>query len=167
MHINKPPYQHFPVLYSDNIIMREILPGDIKDIIEISVYDGKYALTELDAIKIQNRIDKDYHDGNSIHWGITDREKNIIVGTCGYYRGFDNDTGELGCIMRQEFRGLGYMTSAIKLAVNFGLNDMRLKRIIAITNKNNVKALGLLARLQFDLSSDFNNGTLEFKYNPF
>jgi len=69
--------------------------------------------------------------------------------------------------MRQEFRGLGYMTSAIKLAVNFGLNDMRLKRIIAITNKNNVKALGLLARLQFDLSSDFNNGTLEFKYNPF
>jgi len=107
MKIAKPPYEYFPIIRSDHIIIRQISPSDIKDIEEISVYDGKYALSEDEATQILSKVDKDYLDGNSIHWGINDIEKNIIVGTYGYYRGFENEIGELGCIMRPGFRGVG------------------------------------------------------------
>jgi ribosomal-protein-alanine N-acetyltransferase len=166
MKLRKPPYEHFPVLYSDNIIMRQILPGDIKSIVSISVYDGKRASTGREAKQMQHKIDRDYQDGNSIHWGITDREKDIVVGTCGYYRGFDNSIGELGFVLVAGFRGFGYMTSALRLAVNFGLNDMGLKKIIAITTKQNTKTLNLLNRLQFVQSSDFMNDKVEYEYCP-
>lgn len=30
----------------------------------------------------------------------------------GYYRGFENASGELGCVLLPQFRGQGFMTSA-------------------------------------------------------
>ena len=77
------------------MLLRQIIPADMKDLVEISRYDGKPALSEADALEMQDRINADYQNGASIHWGIVDKEKQVLVGTCGYYRGLDQGTGEL------------------------------------------------------------------------
>ena len=100
---------------------------------------------------------------NSIHWGIADKVTNKIVGTCGYYRGFENEAGELGCILLPQFRGQGFMTSAMKLAIEFGLKNMELKRIFAITTKENINAIRLLERLQFKKVADLENDEIEYE----
>jgi len=156
--MNLPPYDTFPKLSGDNILLREIHHADIKDIVEISRYDAIPAKKVAEAAAMQEKINQNYKDGNSIHWGIVDKATNSIVGTCGYYRGLDKGEAELGCILLPQFKGQGFMTAAIQLAVQFGLNDIGLNRIFAITTQQNDKAIRLLERLGFvkiaDLEED-------------
>ncbi len=154
MHL--PPYNIFPTLHAQQITLREILPSDLDDILEISVYDGKRAADTAEALVILQRIERDYHNGDSVHWGIADKNSNVIMGTCGYYRGLRDGTGELGCVLRPAFRGQGVMTEAMQAAIDFGRQQMGLEHIIAITTGENLKAISLLERLQFVRVTDEN-----------
>ncbi len=159
-----PPYDIFPNITGDKILLRQVQTSDIKDLIQISFYDSIQATTLQQAIEMQAKINKDYLDGNSIHWGIADKSTNKIVGTCGYYRGLDKGEGELGCVLLPQHRGQGFMTPALQLAIDFGLNTIGLKRIWAITTKQNDKAIKLLDRLNFVKIADFQGDEIEYEF---
>ena len=162
--MNLPPYKTFPEISTDRIILRQITSEDLKDILEISYYDAVQAKKVAEAAEMQSRIDQDYLDGNSIHWGIADSETNKIVGTVGYYRGFENESGELGCVLLPKFQGKGFMTLAMQLAIDFGLKNMELKRIWSATSKDNFPAIKLLERLNFLKTADLPHSEIEFEY---
>ena len=162
--MNLPPYDKFPFLAAEKIVLRQIMPTDLEDIIEISFYDGKQAITAAEAQEMLDKINADYQRGDSIHWGIADKENNKIVGTCGYYRGFTGGTGELGFVLRPAFQGQGFMTDAIKTAAAFGLRDVGLQRVIAITGNQNTKAIQVLKRSQFEKTKELDDDMAEFEY---
>ena len=111
---------------------------------------------------MQAKIDHDYLAGSSIHWGIADAETNIIVGTCGYYRGFANESGELGYVLLPQFRSKGYMNVAMKSAIDFGLKNLELKRIWAATSPDNSAAIKLLEKLNF-IKTKIEDEEIEFE----
>ena len=86
-----------------------------------------------------------------------------IVGTCGYYRRLDKGEGELGCVLLPRYRGQGYMTSALLLAIAFGKDNIGLKRIWAITTKPNKKAIHLIEKLNFNKVVDFSDDEVEYE----
>jgi [ribosomal protein S5]-alanine N-acetyltransferase len=161
--MNLPPYNIFPNISGDKVLLRQIQTADIKDLVEISFYDSVQARSVQQATEMQAKINKDYFDGNSIHWGILDKLTNNIVGTCGYYRGLNKGEGELGCVLLPQYRRKGFMTSAMLLAIEFGLNYIGLKRIWAITNQNNKQAIKLLERLNFIKIADLKNNEVEYQ----
>lgn len=158
-----PPYDIFPIITGDKISLRKIGSEDIEDIIEISFYDSIQAATFQEATEMQAKINKDYIDGNSIHWGIANNSTNKFIGTCGYYRGLDKGAGELGCLLLPQYRGQGFMTSAMLLAIDFGINTIELKRIWAVTTKQNEKAIKLLENLNFIKIADLNDNEIEYE----
>jgi len=158
-----PPYHTYPTIPGDRILLRQVLPSDIKDIVEISFYDSIKATTVDEAAAMQEKIDQDVRDGNSIHWGIANKATNKLMGTCGFYRGFDKGAGELGCVLLPQFRGQGFMTDAMQLTIDFGLNNIGLKRIRAITTKENHNAIKLLHRLHFIKVADLENNEIEYE----
>jgi len=158
-----PPYVNYPIISDDKIRLRQIIASDMNDLFEISYYHAKQAKNMAQAIEMLAKIDKDYDDGNSIHWGIEDILSNKIVGTCGYYRGLDKGEGELGCVLLPPFRGQGFMTNAMQLAIDFGLKNMELKRIWAITTKQNIQAIKLLERLNFTKLTDLPDDEIEYE----
>ena len=161
--IKIPPYDDFPLVSNDKISLRQILNSDITDLVEISFYDSIQATTLEQAIEMNSKISKNYDDGNSIHWGIVDNQSKKIVGTCGYYRGFDKGEGELGCVLLSQYRGQGYMTSAMLLAIDFGIKNIGLNRIWAITSRQNEKAIKLLERLNFIKIRDLDDNEVKFE----
>jgi ribosomal-protein-alanine N-acetyltransferase len=158
-----PPYNTFPIISGDKISLREIITADLEDLIEISFYDSIQATTFQQATEMQDKINKDYIEGNSIHWGIANNLTNKIIGTCGYYRGLDQGTGELGCVLLPQYRGQGFMTSAMLLAIDFGINSVGLKRVWAITTKQNEKAIKLLKNLNFIKIADLDDNEIEYE----
>jgi ribosomal-protein-alanine N-acetyltransferase len=158
-----PPYNTFPNVTADKILLRQITPADIKDLVEISFYDAVQATTVQQATEMQDKINKDYFDGNSIHWGIAEKSTNKIVGTCGYYRGLDRGAGELGCVLLPQYRGQGYMTAAMLSAIEFGLNNIGLERIWAITTQHNTNAVKLLERLNFIKIAELQDDEVEYE----
>lgn len=147
--MNLPPYTAFPYVQGDRVSLRQILPHDVHALVEISFYDAEQAGSLQQAREMLVRIDRDYRDGQCIHWGIDENSTGKLVGTCGYYRGLDNGVGELGCILLPQYQGRGFMTSAMKLAIDFGKQFVGLKRIHAITDMQNARAIRLLERLNF------------------
>lgn len=158
-----PPYATFPSISDDKIALRQIQFSDIIDIIEISFYDAIQAATLTQAIEMQAKINTDYSNGNSIHWAIADKLTNKIIGTCGYYRGLDKGEGELGCVLLSQYRGQGYMTFALLLAIEFGQNNIGLKRIWARTTKQNEKAIKLIEKLNFIKIADLDDNEVEYE----
>ena len=167
--MNLPPYNLFPEIKTDRLYLREIQTTDVNDIIEISYYNSKQAESEEEAQEMLNKINTDYLNGSSIHWGIEEISAGRITGTIGFYRGFDHGTGELGCVMLPSFQGKGIMTEAMRSAVFFGFNTAGLNRIMAVTSLHNIKALKLLSRLGFMKSSELqsDNAGYELTINKF
>lgn len=158
-----PPYDVFPTIHGNKISLRQILTADIEDLIEISFYDSVQATTLQEATEMQAKINKDYMEGNSIHWGIAHNLTGKIIGTCGYYRGLEEGAGELGCFLLPQYRGQGFMTSAMLLAIDFGINNIGLKRVWAITTKQNHKAIKLLEQLSFTKIADLDDNEIEYE----
>ncbi|MFP3599135.1 GNAT family N-acetyltransferase [Chryseobacterium sp. SIMBA_029] len=161
-----PQYDSFPTVTGEGVPLRQILDSDLQDLIEISFYDAIQAETVEQAAEMQSKINKDYTNGNSIHWAIIDNTTQKVVGTCGYYRGFDNGNGELGCVMLPQYYGKGYMTAAMSLAIDFGLKNIGLQRVWAATSQQNTKAIQLLERLNFRRTVLLENDEIEFEFNP-
>lgn len=161
--LSLPPYTIFPEIIGDQILLRQIVSTDVIDIIEISYYNAVRATTIHEASNMQAAINKDYRNGNSIHWGIADKLTNNILGTCGYYRGLATGEGELGCVLLPQYRGQGYMNAAMLLAIEYGLKTIGLKRIWARTNRQNQKAINLLEKLSFSKVADSEADETEYE----
>jgi ribosomal-protein-alanine N-acetyltransferase len=137
----------FPQLSDGDLILRRVVPSDASAIQEISYYDGIAAATSDEAVGMLEQIEKDYARGDSIHWGICVRGSDEVVGTCGFYRGYPGNIGEVGYILREAYRGRGIMTAALRQVIAFGLEELALDGIIAFTDPSNVASIGVLQRL--------------------
>ena len=138
-----------PALSSKRLILKRIESKDAPSIIDISVYDGFYAKNEEDVLRILDMIDSDIEHGESVHWGISLKSTNEIVGTCGFYRGYPDNIGEIGYILKTAYRGLGIMTEAVELVADYGLLIMLLSGVIAYTDPANEKSMAVLRRAGF------------------
>ena len=145
----KHPFATFPVLSSEHLTLRRIVPADAPAVREVSFYDGVAAATDEEAIAIMDRIERDYARGDSVHWGVCLRGADEVLGTCGFYRGYPNDVGEVGYILREAYRGRGLMTAALRLVLAFGLEEMRLDGIVAYTDPSNAASIAVLTRSGF------------------
>ncbi len=159
-----PPFDVFPELQDERILLREAHENDILSLLEILTYDGKSAETLEEGKSIYSRIHQNYLDGDTVNWVIEQHETKEPVGFVGYYRGFEDGIGELGCILKAEFRGKGLMSPALRLAAAFGIEEMKLNQVIALTKPDNEKAITLLNRNGFQLEEGLTEGYLKFIY---
>jgi [ribosomal protein S5]-alanine N-acetyltransferase len=145
----RPIFSKMPVLSNDRITLRGLEPSDAAALMDIAVYDGVFATNEKEAAATLKRIDGDIAKGESLHWGIFLNGTDEIAGTCGYYRGFAENSGEIGYILKEGQRGKGLMTAAVQLLVDFGFNTLKLDKVIAYTDPSNFASVAVLQRAGF------------------
>jgi ribosomal-protein-alanine N-acetyltransferase len=158
----RPPFNNYPVLESQRIRLRQLVQDDARNIFEICYFNNKQASNQEEVAEIIDKIEARYREGAGIHWVIEDKTSREIVGTCGFYRGFENECGEVGYIMKEQFRRGGYMTEAVGLAVNFGFNEMKLKKIFATTSPSNLSSQSVLRKNGFIAAGVEDSGHLKF-----
>lgn len=144
------------MLESRRLRLRKVLVADAGSITDLCFYDGVAASNEQEAAVVLERIERDYLRGESLHWGICLEGGEGIVGTCGFYRGFEDNTGEVGYVLQAGSRGQGIMTEALELVVSFGFEALGLDRIVAHTSHGNERSIAVLRRVGFDpVPTDF------------
>lgn len=160
--MNAPPFPIFPEVRSTRILLRELVEADLDHAMDIIHFNRIQARDREDAVEMIGKVRERYLSGDSVHWGIQDIASGQIVGCCGFYRGFPNETGEVGYKMRDAFRRNGYMTEAVGLAVKFGFEVLQLKKIIAVTGQDNLGSQGVLRRNGFIAAEIREDGDLVF-----
>lgn len=159
-------FDEIPILVSDRLILRGVKASDASNIIDLAVYDGFFARNETDVLNILKKINANRAKGESIQWGICLKTNKEIIGLCSYHRGYPNNVGEIGYVLKEAYRGQGFMTEAVKLITNFGLNRLKLDNVVAYTDVTNITSISVLKRAGFNQASN-DSGNLTFlKVHP-
>jgi ribosomal-protein-alanine N-acetyltransferase len=164
-HLFLPPYESFPNLETEELLLRRLTLADVDErMVEIGYFSGEKATTEEEAGVMLEKIEALYTQGELMHWGIFSKETGDLVGSCGFYRGFEGGRGEAGGILRAQYRNQGIMQPAIAAIVTFALDTMGLSEIFAVTSKENPAAQKLLIKLGFVYERDHDEKNLRYVY---
>jgi len=152
--------KQFPVLSSQRLLLREIKSSDADEFHEIANFPDKQLSPQQVVEKIVE-IRDGFEAQTGISWALIYNEK--LIGTCGYYRGFENQTGEVGFVLKSEFHRQGFMTEALKTILPYGFTQIGLNRITAFTLPSNYPTQLLLEKLGFTLTQEKYKNYLVFE----
>lgn len=148
----------FPVLETERMILREIMPDDgpgifaIRGDYEVTKYNGGMNYTRLDQAQALIASIRDaYRDKRSVRWGMTLKGgDNSVIGMCGYnYWVRADDRASIGYDLARAYWGRGLMPEAIRAILTFGFKAMLLNRVEADASSENVRSIRVLEKVGF------------------
>lgn len=150
-------FEYFPVIETDRLIMREINLEDLGALFKIFSSEDVmkyYGMFPIDQLKQAQNLILSFRDGfdeeKSIRWGITLKESQVFIGTCGFHnmqkRSF---RAEIGYELSPDHWNKGYVTEAIGAMLEFGFGMMGLNRIEALVYPENTASHRALEKLGF------------------
>ena len=148
---------HFPTLQTDRLTLRQLTMEDIEFIFQ-HFHDPRvtqYLMDEppvADYAQAQAIIDFYLEPEGKTHnrWGIVRKGDQRLIGTCGYHKWVKaHCRAEIGYDLAPDCWGQGYMTEALRAAIQHGFEHMGLNRIDALVYTHNDRSIRLLQRLGF------------------
>lgn len=147
-----------PTLIVDNLVLKAVNESDMVELEEICSYRPEKDRTAQELLDL---VEGTFEDKSSINWGIYLEGK--LIGTVGFYRGFNGGKGEVGYVTIEAFRGNGYAYTAVQKVIKYGLEEMNLINIDAQTLENNHASKALLLKLGFHLTKEKEEPYLIFR----
>ena len=148
-----------PTLFKKELTLKKISSKDMDALQEIVDYHPTRKETAKEKLF---RIQTKFVEKTSITWGIY--IENELLGAIGFYRGFENEIGEVGYVTREKFRRKGYTLKAIQSVVNYGFEQMKLKGIVAYTSDWNEASIKLLEKSNFKRVETDHPEYIKFEY---
>ena len=163
----------FPKLETDRLLLRKIEASDSDMILFlrsdatinkfIQRPEHRKTKTLSDALQFIKNITVAFEENKSISWGITLKDDPKIIGSiCLWNFSEDLKTAEVGYDLSTEFQRKGIMSEAFQMVVAYGFQELKFKRIEAMTHMENENSRGLLEKNGFfitdkkDPDNDFN-----------
>lgn len=151
-------FDPFPVLETPRLILRQIDPSDADAIFRIQSDPdvARYLGRDPDAtmeptfrrlVQVFDAIRE--HKG--IRWGIVRRdEPTVLMGTVGFWKwNKPSFYAEIGYELGSAFWNKGYMTEAIRTALQFGFDHMELHRVEANIDPENKGSRRVVEKIGF------------------
>jgi ribosomal-protein-alanine N-acetyltransferase len=90
-------------------------------------------------------------------WGVIDKKTDMLIGHCGLAWLQDNSDIELAYLLYKDYWGRGLASEAASACLNYGLNELGLKRIVALVYPQNVPSIKIIEKLGmiFEKEDDF------------
>lgn len=109
------------------------------------------AIEEADQYLLDGNI-KSYQEYGFGFYVVVIKETNESIGTCGIKKREGLDDIDIGFGFFPKFMGNGYGYEAASATLDYALNVLKIKRIVAIVDPENVASIGLIKKigLQFE-----------------
>jgi [ribosomal protein S5]-alanine N-acetyltransferase len=148
--------KEFPILKTGRLLLRQFIESDLNNIYRglsdpdvIKYYGVHYKTLEETKKQIEwfAQLEK---DGTGIWWAICSPDNTNFYGAIGlYYLNRQLQTAEIGFWLMPAFWGKGIITESAQLAIDYGFNQMQLKRIEAEVETENSLSKQVMKTLQF------------------
>lgn len=150
-------FSPFPELETERLLLRRVNTNDIKEIFALrsNPETMKYiprplVKTNEDALEHIAMIDIKIEANEGINWAITLKDNPKLIGVIGHYRiKPEHYRAEIGYMLLPEYHGKGIVSEAVKEAVNYGFQVMKLHSIEAIIDPNNDASAKVLEKNGF------------------
>ena len=150
-------FSPFPNLETERLLLRRVDSDDIKEIFALrsNPETMKYiprplVKTDEDALEHIAMIDSKIDSNEGINWAITLKDNPKLIGVIGHYRiKPENYRAELGYMLLPEYHGKGIVSEAVKEAVKYGFQVMKLNSLEAIIDPDNYASAKVLEKNGF------------------
>ena len=128
--MNLNALEPFPRLQTKRLVLDQLVKENVGQLIEITSFNDR-AKTEEELDQLLQTITEQQKGKQGIVWALyLDKE---VIGTVGFYRGFENAEGEIGYVIREKYRRQGFLSEALTEIVHFGFEQLELNSISAFT----------------------------------
>jgi [ribosomal protein S5]-alanine N-acetyltransferase len=156
---SEPTWRIFPRLETERLVLREIVPADAEDLFRIFSdeetmrYWSCRPYTYVDqARRLIDGMAEAVRGGSSIHWAITLRGGERLVGKCGYNEWRKaHRRGDISYIVAREHQGNGIVSEALGAMLDYGFDHMNLHSVEAGVTPGNDASTRMLQKLGFRL----------------
>ncbi|RTZ10517.1 N-acetyltransferase [Flavobacterium sp. GSP27] len=150
-------FSPFPDLETERLLLRRVNTNDIKEIFALrsNPETMKYiprplVKTNEDALEHIAMIDTKIEANEGINWAITLKNNPKLIGVIGHYRiKPEHYRAEIGYMLLPEYHGKGIVSEAVKEAVNYGFQIMKLHSIEAMIDPDNDASAKVLEKNGF------------------
>ncbi|MCI0398439.1 MAG: GNAT family N-acetyltransferase [Chloroflexi bacterium] len=146
----------FPILETPRLRLRPMVPADVEAVFGIFAddevtrfYDLETFTSREQAAALIARQAERFGQGQAIRWGITRREEDVVIGTCGVFLSRHNWQGELGYDLARPYWRQGIMAEALAAVIGYGFQTLLLNRFQALVIPGNTASEELLRKLGF------------------
>ncbi|MBS4190810.1 GNAT family N-acetyltransferase [Bacillus sp. FJAT-49705] len=156
MHFERT-FAEFPELETEKVILRKLQMSDAprmfsyfsKDEVT-KFYDLDTFTSEIQAADLIERLLNRYHERKQIRWAIVLKETGLFIGTCGFHAIEEEHwKAEIGYELHPDHWGQGTMTEVIGAVIQYGFNEMKLNRIEAFYDPQNISSGRVLEKNGF------------------
>lgn len=144
----------FPIVTS-RTLLRRLAPTDLAEFQhyrrdeEVGRYQGWLPQTDADAAIFlkENGEAEFFQPGIWFQIGIADRETNALIGDIGICLSSTKSEVEIGFTLGRQSQGLGLGSEAIGAMVVFLFKEKDIRRVVGVTDAQNIAAIKLLEKL--------------------
>lgn len=145
-----------PTLQTERLVLRELRPSDapalyrFRSDADAQQHNDPHLTAPEQADALIARLAADHRAAGSVHWGLTVRGDDTVVGLPGYHyvAPADHRAG-LGYDLSRQLWGRGIMAEALEAVLAWGFDVLALNKVEVHTNAENAPSVALLRRLGF------------------
>lgn len=149
----------FPELKTERLILRQLKNEDESEIFLIRsdervnrFLDRQKAKSLAEARDFINKINAAISNNESVYWAITLRDSPALIGTiCFWNILWENSIAEIGYELMPDQQGKGFMQESISRIIEYGFQEMHLRKIDAYPSADNASSVKLLEKNNFKL----------------
>ena len=142
------------IVENEFIYLRKLSKEDAQDFFalnsdkEVLKYTGDSAFDHVDTAKdFLNNYPNYERDGYG-RWAVCLQENDVFIGWCGLNKSKENGETDIGFRFFKKYWGRGYATTAAKLCLAYGFQDLKLKYIIANAYEENSASIRVLEKCE-------------------
>lgn len=157
--MNNVNFKPFPNLFTDRLNLRQLKLEDESEILFLrsdklvnKYIDRPITISNVDARKFIDYINYGIENNEWIYWAITTKNSKKLIGTiCIWNFSAGKDIAELGFELFPQFQGKGIMQETLIQIIEYGFENLNLKKLEAYTNQQNIPSIKLLEKNNFIL----------------
>jgi len=163
----------FPKLSTARLLLRQLQLSDANEIFLLRADDSVNAFIDRqkatsidDATAFIKQIIAIQNNSQGLMWAITLQHDPKLIGTIGIYNIVkEKAEAEIGYELLPQYQGKGIMPEALKTAIKFGLETLKLKTIVAEPRADNLRSINLLEKCGFTKTDETAGAYLIYKLN--
>ena len=152
------PKSYLPIIETERLSLCKLNPNDVVFIFKLLntpswlKYIGDRGIKTMDNARdyIITGPMFSYNKHGFGLWLVKLKNDDTPIGICGLIKRDTLEYIDIGFAFLPEYTGKGYALEAAKATMDYAKNELELKRVVAITTKDNESSIALLKKIGFE-----------------